>query len=112
MVNLHGLRMSVSSTAAEGVVGTDTRLHFIQRGHRVAARYGGGSVKRGWLAGRLSGSELVFRYAQSEVTGKVHGGHSVCTVERLSTGRVRIIEHFTWTSRPGSGTNVFDEIGA
>jgi hypothetical protein len=110
MNNLDGLRMYVSSTAAEGVVGSDTRLHFIQKGQRVAARYTGGSVKRGWLVGRLSGSELVFRYAQSEVSGEVHHGHSVCAVERLGTRRVRIVEHFTWTSRPGSGTNVFDEI--
>ena len=111
MINLDGLRMYVSSTAADGVVNSDTRLHFIQKGQRVAARYTGGSVKRGWLVGRLSGSELVFRYAQSEAAGDVHGGHSVCVVERLSAGRVRIIERFTWTSRTGSGTNVFDEIG-
>ena len=32
MVNLHGLRMYVSSTAADGVVGADTRLEFIQKG--------------------------------------------------------------------------------
>lgn len=103
--------MYVSSTAAQGVVDSDTRLHFIQRGHRVAAGYAGGRVKRGWLVGRFSGSRLVFRYAQSEAGGGVHGGHSVCTVERLSTGRVRIIERFTWSTRPGSGTNVFEEVG-
>lgn len=110
MISLDGLRMHVSSTAADGVVDSGTRLHFIQRGHRVVARYAGGSVRRGWLIGRLSGSELVFRYAQLEAAGGVHAGHSVCVVERLSTGRVRIVERFTWTSRPGSGTNVFDEL--
>lgn len=52
MISLDGLSMYVSSTAAQGVVDSDTRLHFIQRGHRVAARYSGGSVKRGWLVGR------------------------------------------------------------
>jgi len=102
--------MYVSSTAATGVVGSDTRLHFVQKGPRVAARYAGGGVERGWLIGRLAGSELVCRYAQREASGEVHGGRSVCTVERLGSGRVRIIERFTWTSRPGSGTNVFDEI--
>ena len=110
MINLDGLWMYVSSTAAAGVVDSDTRLQFIQKGQCVAARYTGGSVKRGWLVGRLSGSELVFRYAQAEAAGEVHSGHSVCRVERLSTGRIRITERFTWTSRPGSGTNVFDEI--
>jgi hypothetical protein len=108
--NLNGLHMYVSSTAADGVVDADTRLQFFQKGPRVAARYSGGSVQRGWLVGRLSGSDLVFRYAQSEVARGIHGGHSVCRVERLGSGRVRIIEQFIWTSRPGSGTNVFDEI--
>ena len=110
MINLHGRRMYVSSTAAEGVVDTDTRLLFIQKGARVAARYTGGRVKRGWLSGRLDGAELIFRYAQVELSGTVHGGHSRCTVQQVSSGRLRIVEHFTWTSRAGSGTNVFDEL--
>ena len=107
---LHGCRMYVSSTAADGVVDADTRLQFIQKGSRVAARYTGGRVRRGWLSGRITGAELVFRYAQVESSGAVHGGHSRCLVERLSSGRLRIIERFTWTSRAGCGTNVFDEL--
>ena len=35
MINLDGLRMYVSSTAADGVVDSDTRLHFIQKGQRA-----------------------------------------------------------------------------
>jgi hypothetical protein len=110
MINLDGLRMYVSSTARDGVVNAATRLHFIQKGQRVVARYAGGNVKRGWLAGRLTGADLLFRYAQVEAAGAVHAGHSACTVERLATGRVRIRERFTWASRQGSGENVFDEI--
>jgi hypothetical protein len=102
--------MYVSSTAAAGVVGADTRLQFIQKGSRVAARYAGGGVKRGWLSGWLSGTLLSFRYVQVEASGAVHGGDSECVVERLSSGNIRIVERFTWTSRPGSGTNVFDEL--
>lgn len=109
MISLDGLEMNVTSTAASGVVGSGTRLHFAQRGNRVVARYAGGAVARGWLVGRLRGSELVFRYAQREESGAIHGGRSVCQVERLGNGRTRIIEHFTWSTRDGSGTNVFDE---
>ena len=109
LINLDGLEMRVSSTAANGVVGSGTRLHFVQRGDRVAARYSGGAVARGWLAGRVTGSELVFRYAQREQSGAIHGGRSVCQVERLGNGRTRIVEHFTWRTRSGSGINVFDE---
>jgi len=110
MINLDGRHMYVSSTAGNGVVGSDTRLEFIQRGSRVAARYAGGGVERGWLVGTLSGEALNFRYAQREAPGHIHGGHSACAVVRLDEGRIRIIERFTWTTRPGSGTNVFDEI--
>ncbi len=109
MINLDGLEMHVTSTAASGVVGPGTRLRFVQRGNRVVARYSGGAVARGWLAGRLTGSELVFRYAQREQSSAIHGGRSICQVERLGNGRTRIIEHFTWSTRNGSGTNVFDE---
>ena len=109
MIDLDGLTMFVSSTAAVGVVSDETRLQFSQRGERVFARYAGGSVTRGWLAGRWRDGRLSFRYAQRETDHGIHGGQSVCDVERLPDGRVRIIEHFAWSTRPGVGANVFDE---
>jgi hypothetical protein len=110
VIDLDGLTMFVSTTAANGVVDTSTRLQFSQRGARVFARYAGGNVARGWLVGRLVGDELTFRYAQRERSGAIHGGESVCTVQRLESGRARILEHFAWSTRPGIGTNVFDEV--
>ena len=109
-INLDGAMMSVSSTDDRGVVDAKTRLHFTQKGSRVFARYGGGSVTRGCLVGTLSGSELVFRYAQLEDSGQIHGGRSICEVQRKAQPRLRLIEHFTWSTRSGSGTNIFDEI--
>ena len=102
--------MFVSTTAAEGVVSGETHLHFTQRGQRVAARYAGGRVPRGWLVGRWDGDILRFRYAQREDSSDIHGGRSVCMVEEREDGRLRLIEHFTWSTRSGSGTNVFDEL--
>lgn len=110
MLDLNGLRMHVSATGAAGVVNSDTRLQIVQKGSRVVARYAGGQVTRGCLSGRLTDSELTFRYLQAEAAGQLHSGYSTCTVERLGTGRIRIVERFTWTSRPGTGTNVFDEL--
>jgi len=109
-MQLGGLTMFVSSTAEAGVIGQGTRLHFIQRGDRVAARYSGGRIARGWLVGRCAANTLSFRYAQRENGREIHGGHSVCELQRLADGRVRVIEHFTWSTRPGSGVNVFDEV--
>jgi hypothetical protein len=110
VIDLDGLTMFVSSTAANGVVDSSTRLHFSQHGTRVFAWYAGGNVARGWLVGRLAGNGLAFRYAQREASGVIHGGKSVCAVQRLESGRTRIIEHFAWSTRPGIGTNVFDEL--
>ena len=110
MRNLDGRTMFVSTTAADGVVSAETRLHFAQRGRRVVARYAGGRVLRGWLVGRWDGDILRFRYAQREESSTIHGGQSVCVVEERADGRLRLIEHFTWSTRSGSGANVFDEL--
>lgn len=108
MKHLDGRTMFVSSTADNGVVSSETRLHFTQRGARVAARYAGGRVARGWLVGQWAGDTLHFRYAQRE-DGAIHAGESACHVQELPDGRLRLIEHFTWSTRHGSGVNVFDE---
>jgi len=101
--------MYVSSTAASGVVDSATRLRFRQRGERVIADYAGGNVERGRLVGRLTGAELTFRYAQRERDGMIQGGQSRCDLQDHA-GRIRIIEHFEWSTRVGSGVNVFDEV--
>jgi hypothetical protein len=109
-INLDGAVMYVSSTDDRGVVDAKTRLYFTQKGSRVFARYGGGSVTRGCLVGTLSGSELVFRYTQLEDSGQIHGGRSICELQRSAEASLRVIEHFTWSTRSGGGTNIFDEI--
>ncbi len=108
-LSLQGVVMCVSSTASQGVVGAGTVIRFHQKGSRVVARYAGGSIRRGCLVGRFLRGVLAFRYAQVEACGAVHGGRSTCEVVRLPTGRLRLVEHFVWTTRGGSGTNVFDE---
>lgn len=109
-MNLDGLTMYVSSTASIGVVGAGTLLHFTQDGSRVLARYSGGSIRRGYLVGDIEGEKLRFRYTQVEGGGEIHGGSSRCDVETLPDGRTRIVEHFTWRTREGSGDNVFEEV--
>jgi hypothetical protein len=109
-MNLDGRVLSVSATASRGVVDSNTLLRFRQQGDRVLGRYAGGSVLRGCLVGRIEGHRLLFRYAQVERSGQIHGGTSVCEVLYQADGRARIVEHFTWRTREGSGTNVFDEV--
>ena len=109
-MNLNGLSFQVSTTAIAGVVSSDTRLAFLQRGSRILGRYHGGTIRRGYLVGSVEGNTMRFRYSQRETSGGTHGGRSVCVLEFLSDGRLRIREHFTWKTREGAGVNIFDQI--
>jgi hypothetical protein len=109
-MNLDGVCMVATATAELGVVDPDTRLTFYQSGSKVLGRYGGGRIARGCLVGTLSGKALVFRYVQIEASGEVHAGRSFCDLVYRSDGRLSLIEHFTWETRAGSGTNVFEQV--
>jgi hypothetical protein len=47
---------------------------------------------------------------QTEDWRTMHAGRSECDAQRLSDGRLRLVEHFAWSIRRGSGFNVFDEV--
>jgi hypothetical protein len=108
--DLDGVVMRVSSTADNGVVNAATRLVFVQRGTRVIARYSGGSIRRGCLAGRTHGRTLRFDFAQVEASGEIHAGSSRCDLARGEDGLFRIVEHFAWRTRAGRGVNVFEQV--
>jgi uncharacterized protein YndB with AHSA1/START domain len=105
-----GLRMNAVKTAENGVVNADTLFRFRQRGSEVAADYAGGGVVDGHLVGLVDGARMRFRYAQLERGGVLNGGASECEIERTDDGRLRLVEHFQWESRPGGGTNVIEEL--
>jgi hypothetical protein len=107
--SLDGVRMRAVRTAGAGEVDADTLFTFTQEGSTVWAHYAGGAVQVGYLVGRLASGRLSFRYSQVDRRGAVHGGRSVCDIEVLPDGRVRLLEHFQWESREGSGTNVLEE---
>lgn len=109
-MNLDGLSFRVAATASVGVVGAGTLLQMMQKGSRVFGHYQGGSIVRGCLVGHMMGDKLHFRYSQREREGGIHGGRSICLLETLLDGRVRVHEHFTWATREGTGTNIFEQV--
>ncbi len=109
-ISLDGKRLHVTSTAANGVVNAKTVFEFTQQGSLVWARYAGGRIALGYLVGRIDGDRLVFRYAQTTLDGRLDGGQSNCEIVCTPDGRLRLLEHFQWESRDGTGTNVFDEL--
>ena len=76
----------------------------------VSARYAGGKVRLGFLVGTIAGLTLKFRYVQIDIRERIDGGLSTCPLDRTENGRIRLVEHFQWESREGSGTNIFEEI--
>jgi hypothetical protein len=109
-LDFNGRRMRTASTAASGVVSSETVLVFEQVRDVVSARYRGGSIVDGYLIGRLDGATLKFRYVQADVHGNLDAGVSIGKIERLPGGRLRLVEEFQWLTRPEGGTNVFEEI--
>ncbi len=109
-LSLNGRRMHVVSTAEPGEVNSETLFEFTQDGSVVSARYVGGKVRLGYLVGAMSANCLSFRYVQVDNSGRLDSGHSTCEIRWMAEGRMRLIEHFTWDSREGSGTNIFEDI--
>ncbi|MEZ5337451.1 MAG: hypothetical protein R3F46_04230 [bacterium] len=106
---LDGIRMSPVSTDPKGVVNADTVFSFSQKEELVTAEYSGGSVQRGYLVGRCSGSRLEFSYCQMNDNGTVCGGRSHAEIGQLPDGRLRLVEHFTWQDG-STGVNTFEQL--
>lgn len=46
-----------------------------------------------------------------QIDGKLDNGASCCEVSKNENGKIILIEHFEWASRPGQyRTNLFQEI--
>ena len=109
--NCDGRRLQVTSTDPTGVVSAGTVLTLRQAADVVTGHYEGGAIVAGFLAGRLDAAGLLrFCYAQTDREGRVDGGISTATVEQAPDGRMRLTETFQWLTRPGRGTNVFEEL--
>ena len=107
-ISLAGLRMRPVKTSLGSVISADTLFEFAQTGHVVSARYAGGRIVLGVLAGIVDGSSLEFRYAQVDENEHVQGGRSECDIAFGANGRLQLTERFTWDSDAGSGVNVLE----
>ena len=93
--------MNVVATASNGVVNDQTIFHFHQKNNVISAKYSGGKVINGYLAGRVDKNILRFKYAQKNTLGKVQGGESICQLELKNDGKIELIEQFEWNLGKG-----------
>jgi hypothetical protein len=111
MINLDKVKMTVIQTAANGVVNKDTIFNFTQNDDILYGEYIGGKIKKGFLVGQFTNNILSFSYCQLQTDGTLDNGLSSCEISMDTTGKIRLIEHFEWKSRPGEhGVNIFQEI--
>ncbi len=111
MINLDKIKMTVIETAENGVVNKDTIFTFAQNDNTVYAEYIGGKIQKGFLVGQNNNNVLTFSYCQLQTDGTLDNGLSTCEISMDITGKIRLVEHFEWKSRPGEqGVNIFQEI--
>jgi hypothetical protein len=110
MINLNNVKMNVIETSENGVVNQDTLFTFQQQDTLVYAEYSGGKIAKGYLIGNLVSNRLTFTYCQLQYNGTLDNGKSYAELE-FRNGKLRLVEHFEWASRPGKmGVNIFEEI--
>ncbi len=103
-------RVFAAVDPGEGETSRETTFHYTEMADMVSATYSGGRVRRGFLVGVRDGNSLDFRYAQLHVDGTTASGHCQSEIEQLEDGRLRLLEHWSWESRQGSGQSIVEEL--
>lgn len=112
-ISLDGRRFRDVTADHAGDVGDDTYFEYREEPDGVVhARYEGGSVRLGYLVGTRTDDNLDFRYTHVTEKGDTASGRCRSRIESLPDGRLRMHETWEWTSHPGSGTSVVEEIPA
>jgi hypothetical protein len=110
--SLDGVRMRAVDAESEGLISSDTLFTFTESGGLVSARYAGGRITLGYLIGQRQSQRVDFHYVQADRSGRIDTGRSTCEMLVRASGRIRLVEHFTWESRDGRGTNVLEQVDA
>lgn len=95
--DLHGL-LFVVEDVLEGISNRELLFRFLQDGRRALARYGGGHVADGELAGVLVGDVLRYRYVEDEDGGdglRVVTGGGIARIQRRGDGRLEVVNDWS-----------------
>lgn len=104
-------RLKVCGVSEGSDVSNDTVLELRISDGALVGEYWGGSIVKGFILGRLADNQRgIFDYIQIGRNGLADSGRSDFTLLSNEAGKLRLIERYTWTSKVGSGVNIFDEI--
>jgi len=96
VISLDKIRTHVIQTSENGVVNKDTVFNFAQVNNEVSGTYSGGLICE---------DKLSFAYYQLHTDGTMGNGVSTCEISKSQNGKLKLVEHFQWSSRPGEGGN-------
>ena len=112
MINYHNKRFRTVSNSATGEVNEETIFHYQQDQNIVTATYSGGAVRQGQLIALVDEKGcLDMRYQHVNSKGILMTGICRSVPEIREHGKIRLHEHWQWTSGDGAkGNSVLEEI--
>ncbi len=106
------LNTNSGSNSANGEVSAATVFHYHQQGDIVWATYSGGAIRFGTLVATVDATGcLDMRYQHVNERGELMTGQCHSSPTILTDGRLRLREHWKWTSGDHSaGVSEIEEV--
>lgn len=111
-MNYHNKRFRALQNSDNGEVDADLVFHYQQQGNIVTCTYSGGRIVTGHLIALVDAEgHLDMRYHQINQQGELRTGICQSRPELLPNGKVRLHEHWRWTSGDQSeGHSILEEL--
>ena len=111
-MNYDGKRFKVVSSSNNGETSQETVFEYNQNGNVLTSEYSGGSVKIGYLTGLVSEDGIIdMSYHQVNLKDEIMTGICKSTPEVLPNGKIKLHEHWQWTSGDKSkGNSILEEV--
>ncbi|MEY5047484.1 MAG: hypothetical protein RLZZ175_843 [Bacteroidota bacterium] len=112
MFNYNNKRFSPKSNSENGETSAETIFVYKQQGNILTSEYAGGKIVVGHLIGLVDEfGNINMRYHQINTKGEIMTGICKSTPEMLPNGKIRLHEHWQWTSGDLSeGYSILEEI--
>jgi hypothetical protein len=112
MINYNGKKFKPVSNTTNGETSEETVFYYTQEGNILTSDYSGGKIVKGQLIAIVDeDGNLDMRYHQVNTNGELMTGTCKSTPEILTNGKIRLHEHWQWTSGDLSkGKSVIEEI--
>lgn len=111
-INYHDKIFKPVSNSANGETDESTAFHYKQEGNILSANYKSKTIQHGQLLGLVnSKGEIEMVYHQINDQGVIRTGKCNSIPEILPSGKIRLHEHWEWTSGDFSkGESILEEL--